>query len=130
MTSEISFSIENNIVMSFVTGKRTKENSIKLWQQAFDRCEQENIKKLQMNLALDGHFSPFEAINNYQSIIEIVKNRGLQIAVVDINRNSSSETQIGCNMGASQGVNVNYFNSESEAMRWLMSDELTLEKMA
>jgi hypothetical protein len=130
MNSKISFKIENSILACFITGERTIDVALEHWAQLLDKCKQENISRIQMNLAVKGRYSPFEAINNYQSIIEMLKQVKLKIALVDLNQISAPGTQVGCNMGASQGLNIRYFDSVQKARSWLLADYYDLSKIA
>lgn len=122
MNSKISFKVESGILSCFMTGKRSIDEALEYWQQLIKKCQQDDISRIQMNLAVTGRFSPFEAIKNYQAIIDLLKQVDLKIAVVDINQISAPDTQVGCNMGASQGLNMCHFSSEIEARTWLLAD--------
>ncbi len=130
MTSKISYRVENDVLMCFVTGERSSNETMEYWQESVDKCQSEDLSRIQMNLAMNGRFGPFEAIQNYQSIIQMLKSTNLRIAVVDINLASAPDSQVACNMGASQGLDVSYFASEKEAKAWLLSDLNNLNKIA
>jgi len=119
MKAKISFRIENDILNCFVTGDRASTSVLDYWQQLINKCHQENIHQVQLTLALRGKFNPIDAIECYQSIIEMLKPAGLKIAAVDLNHLSASDTQVSCNMAASQGIDVSFFESEGEAKDWL-----------
>jgi len=120
MTANISFRIENDILLCFVTGERGCGSVLEYWQKLINKCHQEDIQLVQITLALRGKFNPFDAIESYQSIIEMVKPTSLKIATVDLNHLSASDTQVSCKMGASQGLDVAYFDSEDAAKEWLI----------
>ena len=122
MASKIYFKVENDVLSCFVTGERSIDEALKYWDQLIKKCQQDDISRIQMNLAVTGRFSPFEAIQNYQAIIDLLKQVDLKIALVDLNQISAPDTQVGCNMGASQGLNACYFNSEQKAKAWLLAD--------
>ena len=122
MASKISFKVENHVLSCFVIGERSIDEALKYWGQLIKKCQQEDISRIQMNLAVTGRFSPFEAIQNYQAIIDLLKQVDLKIALVDLNQISAPDTQVGCNMGASQGLNMCLFNSEQKARSWLLAD--------
>lgn len=130
MVSKISFKIENSILSCFVTGERSIDESLEYWSQLIKKCQLDDIYRVQMNLAVSGRFSPFEAIEDYQAIIDLLKSTDLKIAVVDLNQISAPDTQIGCNMGASQGLNVCHFYSEQKAKNWLLADFDNLNQIA
>ncbi len=122
MISKISFKVENNILKCFMTGKKSIDDAIILWKQIVDKCEKDNLSRIQVSLAVTGRFSPFEAIGNYQLIINILKQVDIKIAIIDWNNSSASDTQICCNMAVSQGLNLCYFDSQQGASRWLLAD--------
>ncbi len=130
MNSKIAFKVENGILACFITGERSTYEALEYWSQLLDKCKREKLSRIQVNLAIKGRFSPFEAINNYQSIIEMVKQVKLKIALVDLNQISATDTQVGCNMGASQGLNIRCFGSEQKARNWLLADYNNLNKIA
>ena len=122
MTSKVSLKVENNILKCFMTGKKSIDEGLIYWQQIVDKCEKENLSRIQVSLAVTGRFSPFEAIGNYQLIINILKQVDIKIAIIDLNNSSASDTQICCNMAVSQGLNLCYFESQQEASSWLLAD--------
>jgi len=119
MSLKIAFKVENNILKSFVTGERSFDGSIKYWKVLIDKCKQENTSRLLLTIAIRGQLNPIESIEYTQSIIDMLKNTNLIIAIVDQNSLSARNTQIGCNMGASQGLHVSYFDTEKTASAWL-----------
>lgn len=116
--------------MGFVTGERSQNTNFEHWHQIVDICEHKKIYLVQMTIALRGKYSRFDAISNFQTIIEIVKPQNLKIAVVDLNHLSSSDSQVACNMAASQGINCNYFDSEEKAKKWLVISNNKVPKTA
>ena len=130
MKTKISFVVENNVLMCFLTGERSSVEIANHWKLMIEKCESENIKKILMNLALVGKFDPFEAIKNYQSVIELLKNQPLKVAITDMSLISSPDTQVACNMGASQGINVEYFDCKEDAINWLLVEQNEMNMMA
>lgn len=123
MASKISLKVENGILKCFMTGEKSIDDALKYWKQLIHQCEKNKLSHIQMSLAVTGRFSPFEAIGNYQSIINILKPADVKIAIVDLNHSSASDTQVGCNMAISQGINLCYFESEQAATNWLLVDQ-------
>ena len=120
MTANISFRIENNILMCFVTGERNSQSVLEYWQKLINKCHQEGIYLVQLTIALRGKFDPVNAIECYQAIIEMIKPTNLKVACVDLNHLSAPDTQVSCKMGIIQGINVCFFDSEDTAKQWLI----------
>ncbi len=121
MSPQVSYRVEKDVLLCFIVGKRAEAKTLDYWQDLLDRCQQEGLKKLQITMALTGHFSPVIGIDQYQKIIDLLKQTDLKIALLDLNRSSARGSQVGCNMAASQGVDVAYFDTEYEAKQWLDS---------
>jgi len=134
MTANISFRIENDILMCFVTGERNSRSVLEYWQKLINKCHQEDIHLVQLTIALRGKFNPVDAIESYQSIIEMIKPTNLRVACVDLNHLSASDTQLSCKMGFIQGIDVSFFDSEDAARDWLVegltNDSEDIEKSA
>lgn len=109
--------------MCFMTGERNTANGYQQWQEMIQKCQSENINKAQVTLALRGKLSPFEAIKSYQKIIEVLKPGNVKVALIDLNHLTLKDSQVACRMGASQGLNIAFFNQEEQAQNWLQSDE-------
>ena len=108
--------------MTFVTGDRSGKESINYWQEIINKCHHERKNKVLVAMALRGKFLPFEAIEIYQTIIEMLKHSELQVALVDLNHLSASDSQVACNMAVSQGINISYFDSELAALEWFSNN--------
>ena len=135
LNSKLSYRVENGILICFVTGERSSDETLEHWQELINKCHYEDISMLLMTMALRGKFSPFEAIENYQAIIEMLKPTDLKVALVDLNHLSAPDSQVACNMGVSQGLNTAYFDSERKAKAWLLDEkddlnQVNLEKTA
>jgi hypothetical protein len=115
--------MEGSLLMCFMTGERNGANGYEQWQELIQKCQSEELSRIQITLALRGKLSPFEAIKSYQSIIEILKPANLKIALIDLNHLTLKDSQVACNMGASQGLNIAFFKQEEQAQDWLMSSD-------
>jgi hypothetical protein len=124
MNSKLSYQVENGILMCFLTGERSVGEALEYWRKLIRYCQIHQISRLQLTIAMRGKFSPFEAIKNYQAIIDLLKPLKLKIAIVDLNHLSAADSQVACNMGASQGLNAAYFETEEQAKSWLMSESV------
>ncbi len=116
---KISHQIEANILIVFVTGKRSLDDSLYYWKKIIQFCQENEIENIQLTLALRGKFEPFEAIKNYQLVIDIVKSHDFNIAIMDLNGLSKKDTKVACNMASSQGMSCTYFDNEIRARAWL-----------
>jgi len=121
MKSKISFRAEDGILSCFITGERSDDEALDYWQELINECHHQDISRLQLTIALRGKYSPFDAIKNYQSIISMLKPSGIIVAVLDLNHLSAPDSQVACNMAASQGLNVAYFGLEKDAKAWLLA---------
>jgi len=120
MTPQVSYRVEKEVLLCFIIGARSKAATLGYWQQMLDRCQAEGLTRLQITVALTGRFSPVEGVDQYQKIIDALKTTHFKFALIDLNQESSKGSQVGCNMAASQGVNIAYFESEQKAKTWLL----------
>ncbi len=116
---KISFNIEADILSCFITGERSEQSVLPVWQQLLKQCEQNQLSLVQVTLALRGKYQPFKAIENYRAVVALLKPANLTLAVIDLNHLSSSDTQVACHMGYIKGLNVKYFDSQNSAKNWL-----------
>ena len=116
---KISYRLEENMLVVFVMGKRSFEDSHYYWQKVIEICEENNIENVQITLALRGKYTPFDSIKNYQQMIDFVKPFDINVALIDLNGLSKKDSQIACNMASSQGMNCSYFDNELKARYWL-----------
>jgi hypothetical protein len=116
---KISYRLEENVLIVFVNGKRSLHDTLYYWEKIAQTCEENQLNNVQLTLALRGKFSPFDGIKNHQQVIDFLKSLDLNVALTDLNGLSQKDTQVACNMAASQGLNFAYFESEITASSWL-----------
>ena len=116
---KISYRLEANMLIVFVTGKRSFDDSLYYWKKIIEICDVNQLENVQLTLALRGKFSPFDGIKNYQQVIDLVKPFDINVALIDLNGLSQNDSQVACNMASSQDLNCAYFENELKARHWL-----------
>jgi len=116
---KISYRIESELLIVFVTGQRSLDDTLYYWKKIIELCDKNQIDNVQLTLALRRKFLPFDGIKNYQQVIDFVKNFDINVALIDLNRLSQKNSQVACNMAASQSLNCAYFENELESRAWL-----------
>jgi hypothetical protein len=118
---KISFNIEDGILVCFITGDRSNQKALQIWSEILHQCQQHDLSLVQVTMALRGKYQPFKAIEIYRSIIALLLPAQVSLAVLDLNHLSAPDTQVACNMGYIKGITVSYFDSQTEAKNWLLS---------
>lgn len=120
MQPKLSFNIEDDIFTCFITGERTDESILDIWVEIIKQCQHHKLSRVQFTVALRGKYQPFKAIEIYRAVIAMLEPAEISLAVVDLNHLSATDTQVACNMAHIKGVNVGYFESQTDARTWLL----------
>ncbi len=128
MQPKLSFNIEDDILACFITGERSDDSILDIWANIINQCHYHNLSQVQVTMALRGKYQPFEAIEIYRAVIAMLIPAELSLAVVDLNHLSATDTQVACNMGHIKGINVSYFESQTDAKAWLLKQKSKAKK--
>ena len=112
--------------MGYVTGERAGDAVLDLWAETINQCHLNDLNHVLMTFALRGKYQPFNAIEIYQAVIEMLKHSNLTIAFVDLNHLSIPDSQVACNMGVGQGIDVAFFDNQFDAKSWLKQQDKSL----
>ncbi len=125
MNVEVSFRVERQILRCYVSGKKNPDQMQQYWQEMVNKCRKEKLNRMFVTMALQGAFDRFEAIEAFQSVIDILKLSNIAIAVTDLNEHSSADCKMACHMAAANNIRAVYVESEAEANDWLSSQDCT-----
>lgn len=121
MSIEVSFRIEEKTLMCYIAGRRTSSDVLRYWREMLNKCREEKLSKMLVTIALQGTFDRFEAIEVYQSLINILQFTNVTIAVIDLNELSATDSKMACQMALAYDINVYFAETEAEAKSWLKS---------
>lgn len=130
MKPKITFNIEDDILTCFVTGKRHGDAVLEIWESLVNKCHHEDVKLVQVTMALRGKYEPFAAIEIYQAVIEMLKPTGIKVALVDLNHLSVRDSQVACNMAVGKGIHASFFDQPADARTWLLKHRDKVSKAA
>jgi len=116
---QISFTVDDKLLICVVQGERNYNKSINLWKQILEQVNDNNIEFLLLELHMTGRFLPNENLGITQVLIEMIKPLTLTIALVDTQAESFHDNYIAGVIAKQQNISIKIFHDLETAQLWI-----------
>lgn len=120
---KIETKIEGDLLRYYVTGERSVEAAIELWEKIYQDCEEHQIFKVYSTVLLSGRIDAMSIPLVIRALVELNANRPITCAWVDLNQESYNDNLMGEKMPRPEEMNIRIFNNHSDAERWLATQD-------
>lgn len=123
MPYKTTSSEQDGVLRIKTQGKRNKDDTRAFWIQVADECRARKIERVLLVNELTGPTSVTDTYNLAARPEDLGMSRDIQIAVVAQNADTFHNNHFASLVAENRGWRVKTFGNESDAIRWLQSDQ-------
>lgn len=126
MAYDVHISEQLNYLRVEITGHRITGQEVRdgkeIWQKISEACETHHLRRILAVFAIKGSLPIHSAFELAKDPAGYGFDRTFKLAYIDLNPGSVPGNKFAVTVAINRGYNVKFFESEPEALHWLLSN--------